>query len=333
MSALFPTTPHPPPQHPTPPPGDALGENYALSDGDGGDSDSEGADSQGEDGGGTAANALEARRQAAAAGGHPLQQAFREAAARLAAKHGVEVPVTQRGEGDSDSEDEGETDSEDAEGAEEEGGSSDDAAEEGGEEAAVGGSWKRAKAAAAAEREGEEEEEQGIAGSSGSEEGESGDEGSDSEQQKGEEQEEEAAPHPTKALKRQQQAAAGSKPAAAAAAAAELEGPLDLSFTPAVPESYQEFAALVGGRPAEQLGLAIQRIRTFNAAALATDSKRKLQVSAVGTRDAAAITQVVCCLAVCRCACELVGRGICGEEMCVGGGGGGSQWQQQWDQV
>jgi hypothetical protein len=37
----------------------------------------------------------------------------------------------------------------------------------------------------------------------------------------------------------------------------------------------------VAGRPAEQLTLAVQRIQAFNAAALATDHKRQLQVRAV----------------------------------------------------
>jgi hypothetical protein len=80
---------------------------------------------------------------------------------------------------------------------------------------------------------------------------------------------------------------ASGKPAAAAAKPQQkqkqpeqqLDGPLDLSYTPPVPDSYAEFAALVGGRPAAQLQLAVQRIRVYNAAALGTNNKRKLQVN------------------------------------------------------
>eukprot|EP00775_Hariotina_reticulata_P008704 gene8704-8885_t len=138
--------------------GDALDENFALSDeddeADEGSSDDEDADAAPM---AAPSNALEARRQAAAAGNHPLQKAFRQAAAKLAAKYGQQRP----------------------------------------------------------------------------------------------------------------------------AAAAQLDGPLDLSFTPAVPDSYQEFAQLVEGRPPEQLQLAIQRIRGFNAAALVAESKHKMQARVV----------------------------------------------------
>jgi hypothetical protein len=210
-----------------------------------------------------------------------LQQAFREAAARLAAKHGVEVP-----QHDEDgSEDEGESGSE--------AGGEDGSADEGedGSEGAAEGEQAAAAAAAAAAARGrkrgrlvvEEEGEEGL--SSNDEEGESESESEqyydDAEQQQQQQEEEEAAAHPTKALKqqqRQQQQQQDKVGGKSAAASAELDGPLDLSFTPAVPGTYQEFEALVGARPADQLQLAIQRIRTFNAAALATDHKRKLQV-------------------------------------------------------
>lgn len=80
------------------------------------------------------------------------------------------------------------------------------------------------------------------------------------------------------------------KPAAAAAPAAargagkgpHLDGPLDLPYTIPLPATYPEFEAIVRGRPAAQLATAIQRIRTFNAVALATDSKRKMQARAAG---------------------------------------------------
>ena len=58
----------------------------------------------------------------------------------------------------------------------------------------------------------------------------------------------------------------------------ELEGPLDLTFTPSVPQSYAEFAALVGDRPPAEVALIIGRIRGANAAALNTENRRKMQV-------------------------------------------------------
>lgn len=67
--------------------GDALDENFALSDEDEGSGS--GSDSD-DDAAAAAANAQEARRQAAASGDHPLQKMFRQAAAKLAAKYGVE---------------------------------------------------------------------------------------------------------------------------------------------------------------------------------------------------------------------------------------------------
>lgn len=57
-----------------------------------------------------------------------------------------------------------------------------------------------------------------------------------------------------------------------------LEGPLDVTFTPAVPESYAAFEALVGGRPPAELALIVGRIRGANAAALNTENRRKMQV-------------------------------------------------------
>ena len=58
----------------------------------------------------------------------------------------------------------------------------------------------------------------------------------------------------------------------------ELEGPLDLTFTPSVPQSYAAFAALVGDRPPAEVSLIIGRIRGANAAALNTENRRKMQV-------------------------------------------------------
>ncbi|WIA18434.1 hypothetical protein OEZ85_009894 [Tetradesmus obliquus] len=209
--------------------GDDLDENFALSDEeDEGEDDSEDADG---------GSGLGARRQAAAAGDHPLQKAFRQAAAKLAAKYGVEAAAA--GSGDESDDDEGEEGEEGEEGSSEEG-------------------------------EGEQSEDEEAGTASGGEE--AGDNSDDAEQQgagSGSDDEQEAADAaaaPKLQQKQQQQQQQ------------QLDGPLDLSYTPAVPESYAEFAALVGGRPAQQLALAVQRIRVYNAAALATDSKRKLQV-------------------------------------------------------
>jgi nucleolar protein 14 len=52
----------------------------------------------------------------------------------------------------------------------------------------------------------------------------------------------------------------------------------ELPFTIAAPSSYEDFAQLVGDRPASELSLAVQRIRTCNALAMASDNRRKLQV-------------------------------------------------------
>ncbi len=59
--------------------------------------------------------------------------------------------------------------------------------------------------------------------------------------------------------------------------APELEGPLDISYTPPVPESHEAFAALVAGRPPADVALLVARIRAANAAALNSENRRKMQ--------------------------------------------------------
>lgn len=200
----------------------------------------------------------------------PPQEAFRDQARALLEKHGIIAPGSKKGKkaaaAGSDEELSGsESGSEASEDGSElgsdefEGGSSD--------EEAAGGSGSGGSDAEA----GSQEEE--AAGSSGGEE---------------DEQDAEEEDHPTKRQRQQQQqerqqsqqgaSTSGRTAAAAGGGGKALEGPLDLPFTIPVPESYEEFAALVGGRPAEQLRLAVQRIQAFNAAALATEHKRKLQV-------------------------------------------------------
>lgn len=64
--------------------------------------------------------------------------------------------------------------------------------------------------------------------------------------------------------------------------APQLTGPLDVSFVPDAPKTYAEFSALVSGRPAGDLPLIVARIRGANAAALAADNRRGLQVEKMG---------------------------------------------------
>ncbi len=59
--------------------------------------------------------------------------------------------------------------------------------------------------------------------------------------------------------------------------APDLEGPLDISYTPPVPESHEAFAALVAGRPPADVVLLVARIRAANAAALNSENRRKMQ--------------------------------------------------------
>lgn len=53
---------------------------------------------------------------------------------------------------------------------------------------------------------------------------------------------------------------------------------------PDAPKTYAEFAALVSGRPAGDLPLIVARIRGANAAALAADNRRGLQVCSTDCR-------------------------------------------------
>ena len=73
------------------------------------------------------------------------------------------------------------------------------------------------------------------------------------------------------------QAPAGKEEAAAASITARLASNAEadtsnaLPFVIPAPRTYTDFAALVAGRSAEQLAVAIQRIRVCNVAELATD--------------------------------------------------------------
>ena len=63
--------------------------------------------------------------------------------------------------------------------------------------------------------------------------------------------------------------------------APQLTGPLDVSFVPQAPKTYEEFSALMRGRPAADLPLIVSRIRGANAATLAADNRRGLQVGSM----------------------------------------------------
>jgi len=230
------------------PSGDALEDDFCLpgsgsSDGeDGGDGREDGGDGDGgsgssdggEDGPGApaAANALEARRRARAAGSDPLQAAFREQAARLAAKYGV-------------------------------GGGGGEEDEEGNED------------------EDEDDEDEDGSGSGG--EGESGSASEEAAGGSDDDDDDDEPPPPPKPVarppvKKAADAVADANAADADASADADAAPEDLPFTPALPQSPEAFLALVKGRPAEHLALAVERVLAFNAAELAADGRRKTQV-------------------------------------------------------
>ncbi|GIL77894.1 hypothetical protein Vretimale_6572 [Volvox reticuliferus] len=233
------------------PSGDALGDDYESEGED--DKDEDRDDEAGDEDGDTAGlTELDRRRMKAAAGNHPLQEGFRAAAASLAKKYGVEAPKNPYL-------DEGEDESEEDEGEE---GSGDD-----------------------------DESEDVSGGSSSGGEGES-EEDEDAEEEQLEQRRNPAHPPSTslpghgdggeepKVKPRGAAVAAMSRKGpgpGGAVAARQVDGPIDLPYTIPVPSSYNEFATLVNGRPAEDLHTAISRIRAFNAVALAADSKRKMQ--------------------------------------------------------
>ncbi|GLI63095.1 hypothetical protein VaNZ11_005999, partial [Volvox africanus] len=237
------------------PSGDALGDDY---DSEGEDDEAEDDDEEAGDANGDAAGAagfsdLDRRRMKAAAGSHPLQESLRAAAAALAKKYGVEAPKNPYLD---EGEDEGEEDE-----------------DEDDDEGASGGSSSKSSG------EGESEEDE------------------DAEEEQLEQRRNPAHPPSTSrpghgpgghggggedpvAKVRGVSAEAVSKKGTgpgSAVVAKPLDGPIDLPYTIPVPSSYHEFATLVNGRPAEDLHTAISRIRAFNAIALATDSKRKMQ--------------------------------------------------------
>jgi nucleolar protein 14 len=182
-------------------------------DGEEGSSEEEGGSSEEE-----GAPGLEARRQAAAAGSHPLQQAFRDASARLMSKFNVKPAAAPAGGGSGDS-------------------SSD------------------------------EEEEEGSGPTSDS--GESGSDEEDGAAPSGSDSEGEPAGEPEPETRGGGEGAAGrdfSDPGVGA-----------LSFTPPLPETYPQFAAMASGLGPQQLSELLRRVRAFHAPALNSGGRKKLQ--------------------------------------------------------
>ena len=260
---------------------------------------------------------LQAQQAARAAGAHLLQQSLRAASAALLRKHGVAGAAGERADvaepksssgGEDEKNEEGSEEEEDAseeaeseeaggseegvseeeneeeecdesEGDEEEleelgqtatagarggpGGSAADTAEPGGSRAAAAGSAEAESSEEEEEEEGEEEQEQ--------------EQGSEQEQKERELHARRASSHAaTTAGKDTKLESDPSRDPDAAA----------LPYTLGLPASYEEFAALVAGRSATELGAAVARIRACNAAALLSDGRRRLQVPHICTHTA-----------------------------------------------
>jgi len=198
-------------------------ERSSGSDGDG----SDGSDVDGE--GGDAVSALEARRQAQAAGDHPLQAKFRDIAAALLERHRGGAAVDKvKGILKKTVEDD-----EDDDGSEEE----------------------------------EEEEERS------SDDDEDEDEDAESSDESSSEDEDEA----------DEPVAVGRKKKAETGAANDAidddndDTALNMTFTPSLPASYEEYKAMMHDLEPDQVGEMLNRVRAYNASALSEDGRKKLQ--------------------------------------------------------
>ena len=178
------------------------------------DSEDEDSDEDYEDG----VSALEKRRRQQAAGDHPLQEQFRELAAKLLDRHGKEgdvkgilknSAVDESGESESGMSEDDDSDSDQSDHEEEE----------------------------------EEEEEQ-------------------------EEEEEKQQHNQLKANKSLSLEEKGQD---------EQEEGLQMTFTPSLPESYDEYRMMMDGLDANQIHEMINRIRAYNASALSENGRKKLQ--------------------------------------------------------
>lgn len=231
--------------------GDALDDDFDLSDEGGSGSGEEGSDDEEDEDeeqqGGV--SALQARRMRRAAGNDPLQQQFRATAAALLAKHGLG-----RGQGAAGGDDE-DADEEDAEGGGEDGSDEDEEDVSGGEDGA----------AEEGDSEGGEEGAADGADVGGGLEGEHDDIGEGRRQQ------------PAAVAEAWERKASGRAASASGRRHAGEPDQAELPYAIVAPGGYEEFAALVRGRSAEELGEAVRRIRACNAAALGGDNRRKLQ--------------------------------------------------------
>lgn len=226
-----------------------------------------------------------------------VQVAFREQAAKLAEKYGVAGPAAHDSEQDDDDDDRDDVDVGDADSDDE-----DDDDEEEEELGSADGDDDDDEHGVA------DEDEAASLGDGGSHDG--GEEDEQQQQQQRGRTLDAALPDQGAAALQQRRAAGAAastsapatvdtsnkhqKPSGRHITATADEAPLDLPYTIPLPDSYAAFAKLVNGRPAEQLALAVQRIRMFNAAALATDSKRKLQVRAHSVVTGVALDLLYC---------------------------------------
>ena len=200
-----------------------------------------------------AVSALEARRQAQAAGDHPLQAQFRDIAASLLNRHpGGSQMASIRGilkknddhdeddDDDDDDDDEDDDDDDDSdedsdgEGEDDEEGSSDGGSESSDEEAEpVPGKHDRKQSVVPNE-----------AGGSGA-----GAEGKDSDASGESESDED-----------------------------DNAEKLNMTFTPSLPASYDEYKEIMHALEPEEVGEMLNRIRAYNAAELSEDGRKKLQI-------------------------------------------------------
>ena len=223
--------------------------------------DSEGSDEEEED----AVSALEARRQAQAAGDHPLQAQFRDIAASLLERHqggaraaklkGILKKAAEDDEEGSDGEESDDDDEGDSQSGEEEEGNS-----------------------SSAEDDEVEEEDQGEAGdakaldtsgkSNTNDDRNTSSKEIDAEAKHGRDQPDIRGDHRNVHV----DALGGPNNEQ------ETEKKLNMTFTPRLPESFDEYKGLMQGIEPDQVGEMLNRIRAYNASALSEDGRKKLQI-------------------------------------------------------
>lgn len=251
--------------------GDALDDDFDLEGGS--DSEGSGASASDDSGPPAAKASLQQRREARAAGSHPLQKSFRAAAAELLQKHGVRpavqaVDASDDDVGPSSSDEEEEQDTSDndsdASSSDDQGAAGGSGEQGSGEDDAVGSADGHIPAAVSSSSDSE-----GSPGSSGAPDQHLAG-GLEAIQRAGAQ----AAPRRLAALQR---TAGGRAPH-------ELQQPTLIPEDPIaqavqrIPETHAEFAAAVAGLNATQLQQAVHEIRTRHAAALAAEHRHKLQV-------------------------------------------------------